>query len=175
MAWPFFRLERRHSLSPSLCMYLSLLPCLCVLGYLPHRGVSLCRALPSFLWPLCRVSAAASSPGLWPQEHLREVRDLTEALTKDESVLINHDLANEPERSVSKGYGLVLSFLVLSCLVLSFLVSWQWREGKGKEGKVLLFLSVRHAVSRYSSSSALIPFEAGTMAPEALVCLSLLG
>lgn len=35
------------------------------------------------------------------QEHLREVRDLTEALTKDESVLINHDLANEPERSVS--------------------------------------------------------------------------
>eukprot|EP00752_Nemacystus_decipiens_P002991 g2775.t1 len=35
------------------------------------------------------------------QEHLREVRDLTEALTKDESVLINHDLANEPERSLS--------------------------------------------------------------------------
>ncbi len=35
------------------------------------------------------------------QEHLREVRDLTEALTKDESVLLNHDLANEPERSVS--------------------------------------------------------------------------
>ena len=38
---------------------------------------------------------------LGAQEHLREVRDLTEALTKDESVLINHDLANEPERSVS--------------------------------------------------------------------------
>lgn len=34
------------------------------------------------------------------QEHLREVRDLTEALTKDESALVKHDLANEPERSV---------------------------------------------------------------------------
>lgn len=29
------------------------------------------------------------------------MRDLTEALTKDESALVNHDLANEPERSVS--------------------------------------------------------------------------
>lgn len=36
------------------------------------------------------------------QEYLREVRELTEALTKEESVLINHDLANEPERSVSE-------------------------------------------------------------------------
>lgn len=39
---------------------------------------------------------------LFFQEYLREVRDLTEALTKDESALVNHDLANEPERSVSK-------------------------------------------------------------------------
>ena len=44
------------------------------------------------------INASHYSSG---QEHLREVRDLTEALTKDESVLINHDLANEPERSVS--------------------------------------------------------------------------
>lgn len=38
---------------------------------------------------------------MYTKEHLREVRDLTDALTKDESVLVNHDLANEPERSVS--------------------------------------------------------------------------
>lgn len=40
---------------------------------------------------------------MYLQEYLREVRDLTEALKKEESVLINHDLANEPERSVSDG------------------------------------------------------------------------
>lgn len=44
---------------------------------------------------------ALAARGCGSQEHLREVRDLTEALTKDESVLINHDLAHEPERSVS--------------------------------------------------------------------------